>query len=124
MKPFNLEEAKAGEPVCTRDGRPVRIVCFDVMYHDYPLLALVHDSDDGVEYTIYYTLSGQQYVGEEKESSFDLFMVSEIKEGWINIYKDIDDKYITDERVYSSREQAISSGIAPPFTTNKITWEE
>ena len=25
LKPFNLEAAKAGKPVCTRDGRKVRV---------------------------------------------------------------------------------------------------
>lgn len=29
MKPFDLELAKAGHPVQTRDGRPVRIICYD-----------------------------------------------------------------------------------------------
>lgn len=27
MKPFNLEEAKAGKPVCNRMGNDVRIIC-------------------------------------------------------------------------------------------------
>lgn len=32
MKPFNLEAALAGAPVCTRDGRPVtQLVKFDVI---------------------------------------------------------------------------------------------
>ena len=29
MKPFNLEEAKAGKPICTRDGRRVEIISFE-----------------------------------------------------------------------------------------------
>ena len=29
LKPFNLEAAKSGKPVCTRDGRKARIICFD-----------------------------------------------------------------------------------------------
>lgn len=29
MKPFNLEEVKAGKSVCNRDGNDVRIICFD-----------------------------------------------------------------------------------------------
>lgn len=29
FKPFDLEAAKAGKPVCTRDGRKVRIISFD-----------------------------------------------------------------------------------------------
>lgn len=29
LKPFDLEAAKAGKPVCTRDGRKARIICFN-----------------------------------------------------------------------------------------------
>lgn len=29
MKPFDIELAKQGKPVCTRDGRPVKILCYD-----------------------------------------------------------------------------------------------
>lgn len=29
LRPFDLEAAKAGKPVYTRDGRKVRIICFD-----------------------------------------------------------------------------------------------
>ena len=29
MNIFNLEKAKQGEPVITRDGKSVRIICFD-----------------------------------------------------------------------------------------------
>lgn len=29
MKNFDLEAAKKGEKVCTRDGWPARILCFD-----------------------------------------------------------------------------------------------
>lgn len=29
MKPFDLRAAKAGAPVCTRDGRSARIICTD-----------------------------------------------------------------------------------------------
>lgn len=39
MKPFNLEEAKAGKPVCTRDGRKVNILRFD-LNNPYPIIAV------------------------------------------------------------------------------------
>ena len=29
MKPFNLESAKAGDPVQTKDGNPARIIYFN-----------------------------------------------------------------------------------------------
>lgn len=39
LKPFSLEAAKAGKPVCTRDGRKARIICFDSKWR--PIVALV-----------------------------------------------------------------------------------
>lgn len=44
MKPFDLEAAKAGKPVCTRDGIKARIICFDVINKsNYPIIALLED---------------------------------------------------------------------------------
>ena len=43
MEPFNLELAKKGYPVCTRDGRKARIVDFYKRdwIAEYPIIALV-----------------------------------------------------------------------------------
>lgn len=42
MKPFNLEEAKVGKPVCTRNGRRVEIISFEnPSNNNYPILARV-----------------------------------------------------------------------------------
>lgn len=43
MKKFNLEEAKAGKPVITRDGSEARIICFDMKNDLYPIVALIED---------------------------------------------------------------------------------
>lgn len=42
MKPFNLEEAKAGKQVVTKSGRPVRIICWDVKDRMYPKYWISH----------------------------------------------------------------------------------
>lgn len=44
MKPFDLEQAKAGKPVCTKRGEPVRIIFFNAT-GSYPIIGLI---DDGV----------------------------------------------------------------------------
>ena len=42
MKNFDIELAKQGKSVCTRDGRPARIVCYDFISLDNtPIVALV-----------------------------------------------------------------------------------
>ena len=47
LKPFSLEAAKAGKPVCTRDGRKARIICFD-RKDNTPIVALI-ERVDGIE---------------------------------------------------------------------------
>ena len=49
MKEFNLEEAKAGKPVYTRDGRPARIICWDRKSYkttEYHIVALIKTEID------------------------------------------------------------------------------
>lgn len=59
LKEFNLEAAKAGKPVCTRDGRKARIISFDRHGEDCPIIALVVDSKNAeCEEVIDYTLDG------------------------------------------------------------------
>lgn len=78
MKPFNLEEAKAGKPVCTRDGRRVEIISFENPNNGYPILARVffdkNDYNDYEEFT--FTESGNLFVA-IKGSEADLMMVED-----------------------------------------------
>ena len=67
MKPFSIELAKEGKQVCTRDGRDVRIVCFD-MENEFPIVALVKDKD-GKENAYTYPESGKWFI-----HSADLFI--------------------------------------------------
>lgn len=73
MKPFNLEEAKVGKPVCTRNGRRVEIISFEnPSNNNYPILAKVFfGKDDYEEFT--FTESGTFFVA-DKESEADLMM--------------------------------------------------
>lgn len=48
-KPFSIEEAKAGANVVTRDGRPVRIICYDAA-GSYPIVSLIKHGDDDIAY--------------------------------------------------------------------------
>ena len=57
IKEFNLEQAKAGKAVCTRDGRRVRILCFDLKDNNFPICAAVEE-EEGIEYPYIYTLGG------------------------------------------------------------------
>jgi hypothetical protein len=75
MKPFNLEEAKAGKPVCTRGGRRVEIISFENPGNNYPILAKVFFSKNDYE-KFTFTESGTFFVA-DKESEADLMMVED-----------------------------------------------
>lgn len=126
MKEFNLEEAKAGKPVCTRNGRPVRIICFNLKTKLYPIAAAVEYDGYG-EQVAAYTLDGRFTDGGKSEQ--DLMMATTKHEGWINIYKT---HYFGNEKhryegniIYDTREEAEKALYRPSFvTTTKIEWEE
>ena len=125
MKPFNLQKAKAGKPVCTRDGRSVRILCFDRMSFVQPIVALIKDDEDKVETPMVYRENG--CVLDDKESPKDLMMVGEKKCGWINVYvlnKTNGTK--CGSIIYPTKEEAIKSiGTAKEHvSTVYIEWEE
>lgn len=110
LKPFDLEAAKAGKPVCTRDGRKARIICWDKK-GNYPIVALIQDNENS-EHIEYYTENGIFSNG-GNEKNRDLMMFTRKKEGWLNIYKDFEDTVCC---VYPTEKDYI--------TTIKIEWEE
>lgn len=112
MKPFDLEAAKAGKPVCTSDGRKARIICFDTINKgNYPIIALLEDK--GSEAIFYYNKDGKCNVGTE----LDLMMLPEKKEGWIIIHK---------EAIYDKEtaEKIARETTANVIRIQKIEWEE
>lgn len=84
MKPFDLEKAKAGAPVITRNGCTARIICFDRADDDgYSLVALLQ-LDKGIERVTTHTDQGRYC--KEPGNDYDLFMGPVKREGWVNIY--------------------------------------
>lgn len=122
LKEFNLEEAKAGKPVYTRDGRKVRIICFDAKCIK-PIVALIQGSDNS-EQIEYYTENGVFSNGGTGKNR-DLMILLEKKEGWVNIYGEEKERYCSNV-IYSSKEEAlnISKQLEEHITTIKIEWEE
>lgn len=125
MKPFDLEKAKAGAPLCTREGFKARIICFDANNNRFPIVALLKDSTSSNEYPVSLTKKGRFFDG-EADSQKDLFMVGEKKEGWINLYKAMTERCIG--CVYSTKEEAMSKivkdGGVAYIDTVKVEWEE
>lgn len=126
MKVFNLEAAKTGKPVCTRDGRMVRIICFDrkSLNNHFPMLALIDDGD-GEEVLESYQENGKNGFS---ASDRDLFMLPEKHEGWVNILCNDDNGIYAGHTVYATKvlaeESARYMNEAKLVATVKIEWEE
>jgi hypothetical protein len=127
MKPFNLEEAKAGKPVCTRDGRPVRIVDFNVKSKKYPILALIDNG--GTEIPQTYKKDGKWSMKEE--DGHDLFMKETEKHGWVNIIKNSSGVTSCSQNIWSTRKEAMIEATATLIITRedvidtvRIKWKE
>lgn len=75
MKPFNLEEAKAGKPVCTRDGRRIEIISSENPNSVCPILARVFSYNiDYIDFS--YNQEGY-FFNDNREFGADLMMVED-----------------------------------------------
>ena len=119
LKPFDLEAAKAGKPVCTRDGRKARIICFDAEGNK-PLIVL--SKINGQEVILRYTEKGQSdnfHSPTPRED--DLMMLPEKKEGWVNVYKG----GLLDTKSYPTKKEAFDKACPEGYVdTIKINWSE
>ena len=131
LKPFDFEAAKAGKPVCTRDGRKARIISFDRKFLfkgvSYPIIALVEDT--AKEETIYgYNEKGKVIIENDTPYKDDLMMLPEKKEGWVNVYKsyNVGKKTPCIASIYPTKEEAKKSSVVglDYVDTVKIEWEE
>lgn len=79
MKPFNLERAKAGDPVVTRDGREFIFGAYNPNAKDgHNIIGWLN------EVVTSYFKSGRLYAG--REHGADLFMASKKRTVWVNLY--------------------------------------
>lgn len=125
LKPFDLEAAKAGKPVCTRDGRKARIICFDAKRKDGKNIMALIPSKEYPEFEdlVAYPNNGNYHGGHENDG--DLMMLHQKKEGWINIYTCYDGAE-TGISIYKTKEIAKKEvdNDSSYLDTIKIEWEE
>lgn len=81
LKPFDLEAAKAGKPICTRDGSKA-IFLTTLQNKRFPVVAVVNCEQE--ENIYQYDING---ICDENIDTLDLMMLTEKKEGWVNVYK-------------------------------------
>lgn len=89
LLPFDLEAAKAGAKVVTRDGRPARVVCFDKISQEEGLSLVALISNEDYEYMISLYKNGRVF--RASEESEDLFMAPTPVKRWRVIYRGADD---------------------------------
>lgn len=123
MKEFNLEEAKNGKEVCTRDGHAARIICFDrksnIKYDN--IIALITD-DNNIEIAYYYDNNGKYC--KCKESKNDLVMKPEKHEGFVWLTRNFT-TVTACAFTYKTKEDALShKPSSEGFVLAKIEWEE
>lgn len=119
MKPFDINLAKQGHPVCTRDGKEARVICFNKS-GVLPIVYL-YQSNDGDECVSVCDIQGKAFMS---DGSIDLMMASEKKEGWIKIYKRDDGVSYTGGTIYKTEELARKFVPDALIDTIKIEWEE
>jgi len=119
MKPFDLERAKAGHPVCTNKGESVRILCFD-REGTKPILSLAKDVERGREVIHSFYLDGNYY--KDEKEYLRLCMAPVKREGWVNVYED----GYTSGKVSATKEEALKKAKGSPryVDTVRIEWEE
>ena len=129
LKPFDLEKAKAGKPVCTRDGRKARIICFNrAGYNMFPIVALIMNGDK--ESDIYTYRPNGTWDNNGNESEKDLMMLPEKHEGWVNVLMYMrSGEYSLDNKLFGTEDEAVAEvkKYATDFkyvATVKICWEE
>ena len=84
MKPFDLEAAKAGAPLVTRDGRPAKFIAHVAEAHQNQRLLVLIDGD------IHIRFEDGSYLGRGGrggETNNDLFMAPVKRTVWVNLYE-------------------------------------
>lgn len=94
-KPFDLEKAKAGEPIITREGESATFVAYiPECASGHRLIVYIH----GRETTTDYFDSGKFLNG--GENLLDLFMAPKKIKRWVNVFSE--ERYVA----YTTAEQA------------------
>lgn len=125
MKPFDLEAAKNGAPVCLQDGRPVRIICFDRFSDAHPIVGLIMEPECYESIGLFNTKGQCMRTADLQQ---DLYMAPRIHEGWVivRIYPLAGSMVPSISRIYDTEAEA-QECITPGrhhATIFRIKWEE
>ena len=117
LKPFNLEQALAGAPVMTREGRKVvRIFYAEEACENSKVICVF---ETGAVFPYYKDGTYTDYAS----SVHELVMAPTKKEGWINIYNVLS-LDVTGKNIYPTEEAALANKGCDCIATIKIEWEK
>lgn len=119
LKEFDINLAKQGKPVCTRDGSKARIICFDKRDSIHPIVALIDNKFTG-ESTRFYSIDGKDSISDQ----YDLFMEGERREAWIKILRDKDGNRKIVDKLYKTKAEAEIDIYLGCVANILIKWEE
>jgi len=102
MKPFDLEAAKRGEPIQTRDGRPVKFIAHVPEAREGDRVVMLFE-----DVVLASGESGHFYLSKEPHH-YDLFMAPRKRTMWVNLhpYAGISTSYGYPATVYATKEMA------------------
>lgn len=126
MKPFDLEKAKAGHPVVTRDGRRARILTCEMNNAWYTIVAIITANEPcaGSESAETYTTKGE-FFPDGSESPNDLFLAPDKKECWVNVNKAPDKPFgFGIGGTFATKEDADDMASPNRVACVHIEWEE
>ena len=120
MKPFNLERAKAGDPVITRDGRKARFLYHaNINRQTSEHLIFLIICDENHEWSSMFDIDGHIY-RESEDYDLDLHMATITKTRWGII--DPDCRMFN--HTYTTKMEAETEAVIYGFNVVKIEWEE
>lgn len=126
MKEFDLQKAKAGEPLCTRDGRNVRIICWDFKNETYPIVALVENIGKGNVYECANFYHSNGHIYDKGISGTDLMMAdipTTHHEGFVNIRYNMNGRDIIIGSIFPNKD--VAEYYCPEeYHTVKMSWED
>jgi hypothetical protein len=126
MKPFNLQEAIAGKPLVTKDGREVkRFTYLPEVNNEYKIVAVV----DGK--LLIYTEAGHFWTADKAFTDRDLFMKATKVTRWVNLYRKQncqllrttnEDNIAVGCLSFESKEDALS--LCGSIGVAEVSWED
>ena len=120
MKEFDINQARKGKKVQTRDGHNARIICTNRKDPVKPIVALIEK--EGKELIVFYSNNGKC---DPEHPEGDLVMVTEKKVRYLNIYDDeVVGNTLFDTEAEAKAKENTLFAPAPYVTTLKLEWEE